>query len=308
VKAALMVAPMVDVTDRHYRYFLRLLTKETVLFTEMVVANAAIHAPHKTLTHETAGQCVLQLGGSDPETLSQAIHIAEHYQYTGYNLNVGCPSPRVQSGAFGACLMAEPLLVRDCFLAMRQATDKPISIKTRLGIDAQDTYEFLSNFVKPLYEAGCQEFIIHARKAILKGLNPKQNLNIPPLDYERVYRLADDFKEARFILNGGIKNLSHAQSVIKNLHGVMLGRAVWDNPCLLLDADRDWYGLTHPVPSRAQVLTDYLRYAKRQVGVSLSVLVKPLHHLYHAQPHARSWRQYLSNINNIHEISTTYLA
>jgi tRNA-dihydrouridine synthase A len=305
-----MVAPMVDVTDKHYRYFLRQCSKHAVLFTEMVVDMAIIHNTTEVLAHEEDGPCILQLGGSTPHLLAQAVALAEPFGYQGYNLNVGCPSPTVLSGAFGACLMKTPLVVRDCFVAMQNATQKPVT-KTRLGVDHDDTYDFLYRFIDPLVKAGCQQVIIHARKAILGKLSPKQNRTIPPLDYERVYRLKKDFPQLSIILNGGLMDVEGAHHATTSLDGAMLGRAVWRHPCLLFDVDTTWYHDVSCVPPlRHTILKRYSDYAikEQHKGVRPSILLKPLYQLYHGQQGSTAWKKMLNTIQDVHALSSLSLS
>lgn len=292
------VAPMIDWTDRFERYFLRLISKHAVLFTEMITAPAIIHGKRERLLgfDESEHTVVLQLGGSDPDQLNLAVEIAETWGYDEYNLNLGCPSDRVQAGKFGACLMAEPQLVAECLSAMQSATDKPVTAKTRIGIDEQDSYEFLHAFVAAMEKVGVDTFYIHARKAWLKGLSPKQNREIPPLNYAAVEQLIEDFPNSQFILNGGIQTWEEVESHLTWCHGVMLGRAVYQAPYMLAELDARLYGDDEPVKSRAQVVEAMLPFIEGELneGVRLQSIVRHMLGLYSGQLGAKRWRRYLS--------------
>ncbi len=245
----LSVAPMMDYTDRHARYLLRLISRRTLLYTEMVTAAAVVHGDTARLLAFDAAEhpVALQLGGADPAEMAQAARIGAEFGYDEINLNIGCPSDRVQSGRFGACLMAEPDTVADCVRAMRAQTDVPVTVKTRIGIDHRDSYEELCAFVDKVAEAGCETFIVHARKAWLQGLSPKQNREIPPLDYPRVHRLKRDYPELEIIINGGIRSLDETERELAEVDGVMIGRAVFDDLWMLAEADRRLFGSAEPV-------------------------------------------------------------
>lgn len=294
----LSVAPMLDWTDRHFRFFLRLISRRILLYSEMIVAGAVLYGDRdRVLGFDVREKpLILQLGGSDPAQLGRCAEIAEAYGYDGVNLNVGCPSDRVRAGRFGACLMKSPRLVAECVAAMRARASLPVSVKCRIGVDDLDTYEYLSGFVATVAEAGCRTFIVHARKAWLKGLSPKENRTVPPLRYADVYRLKRDFPYLTIVLNGGITNLDQAQRQIEQVDGAMLGRAVYHNPYLLAQADARFYGDDHPVPDREQVLSAFLPYAAAQLeqGIRLHTLTRHLQGLYHGQPGARNWRRHLS--------------
>ena len=246
------VAPMLDWTDRHCRFFLRLLTRHTLLYTEMVTTGAVLHGNReRLLAYDPAEHpLALQLGGSNPTDLARCARIAADLGYDEINLNVGCPSDRVQSGRFGACLMAEPLLVAECVAAMQAAVDLPVTVKTRIGIDDRDSYEELAEFVRCIALAGCRTLIIHARKAWLTGLSPKENRQIPPLRYDVVYRLKQDFSELRFILNGGVASIQQMAEHLALVDGVMIGRAAYENPYLLAEVDQRFFGTSQPIPTR----------------------------------------------------------
>ncbi|MGQ9658900.1 MAG: tRNA dihydrouridine(20/20a) synthase DusA [Thermochromatium sp.] len=294
----LSVAPMLDWTDRHCRYFLRLISRHTLLYTEMITTGALIHGDRERfLRYDPAEHPVaLQLGGSDPRDLAHCARMAEDWGYDEVNLNVGCPSDRVQNGRFGACLMAEPALVAECVAAMRAAVQVPVTVKHRIGIDERDGYGQLVEFVGHLEAAGCDAIIVHARKAWLKGLSPKENRDIPPLRYEVVRDLKRDFPSLPIVINGGIKTLDAAVEFLRTLDGVMIGRAVYHNPWLLAEADRCIFGDAHPLPTRRQVLEAFIPYAERQLaaGVPLSAMSRHLLGLFQGQPGARAWRRRIS--------------
>ncbi len=294
----LAVAPMLDWTDRHCRYFLRLLSRPTLLYTEMVTTGAALHGDReRLLAYDPAEHpLALQLGGCDPGDLARCARIAADFDYDEVNLNVGCPSDRVQSGRFGACLMAEPELVAGCVAAMRTTVNLPITVKTRIGIDDRDSYEALTDFVGRVASGGCEVFIIHARKAWLRGLSPKENREIPPLRYDIVYRLKRDFPDLTIILNGGLRNLDQAEDELRRVDGVMIGRAAYENPYLLADADRRFFGSDTPLPSRHQVIRAFLPYVENQLqqGTPLHCMTRHVLGLFQGIPGARAWRRHLS--------------
>ena len=290
------VAPMIDWTDRHCRYFLRLMTKHSILYTEMITTGAILRGSQVRHLdfHLAEKPLVLQLGGSDPKALAQCARVGEEYGYDAVNLNIGCPSSRVQSGRFGACLMKDPLLVAECILAMQSAVKIPVTVKTRTGVDEQDSYENLAEFIKTVSSAGCKTFIIHARKAWLKGLSPKENREIPPLNYETVEKLQNDFSGLHFILNGGIHTLDQAKVLLKTFSGVMLGRVVMHSPYILSKVDQEIFGVRQTeVLSREEIIDSYKNYAREQhsQGVPLSVLLRPLMGMYQGEAGARQWRQ-----------------
>ena len=293
------VAPMIDWTDRHCRYLHRLMTREALLFTEMITAAAIVHGDadrHLRLNPEE-GFVALQLGGSDPAELALAIRTAEAYAYSEINLNVGCPSDRVQSGRFGACLMAEPDLVADCVRAMRDATDRPVTVKCRIGIDDQDTEGSLDRFADALVAAGVDALYVHARKAWLKGLSPKENRTIPPLDYDRVHRLRTRLAPLPIIINGGIESLDAAEAQLQHTDGVMLGRAAYNSPMLLTEVDRRFYGIDKDGPSIDAVMHAMATYAEREAadnGTRLNNIARHMLGLANGLPGARQFRQILS--------------
>ncbi|WP_211363163.1 tRNA dihydrouridine(20/20a) synthase DusA [Thermochromatium tepidum] len=294
----LAVAPMLDWTDRHCRYLLRLISRHTLLYTEMIATGALIHGdPERFLRYDPSEHPVaLQLGGSDPRDLADCARMAEDWGYDEINLNVGCPSDRVQNGRFGACLMAEPELVAECVAAMRAVVRVPVTVKHRIGIDDRDSYAELVEFVGHLSRAGCDAIIVHARKAWLKGLNPNENRDIPPLNYEVVRALKRDFPSLPIVINGGITTLDAALAFLNAFDGVMIGRAAYHNPWLLAEADRRVFGDAHPLPSRLEVLESFIHYAERELaaGVPLSAMSRHLLGLFHGQPGARAWRRRIS--------------
>ncbi|MFP5441707.1 MAG: tRNA dihydrouridine(20/20a) synthase DusA [Gammaproteobacteria bacterium] len=295
----LSVAPMMEWTDRHDRYFLRLLSRRTRLYTEMVTAPALLHGdPARLLDFNTEEHPVaLQLGGSDPQQLARAAELGAAAGYDEINLNVGCPSDRVQEGRFGACLMAEPGLVAECVSAMRARVRIPVTVKHRLGIDDQDSYEFTRGFIDTVRRAGCEVFIVHARKAILAGLSPKENREIPPLVYANVYRLKRDFPQLTIALNGGVKTLDEASLHLAQVDGVMIGREAYHNPWILHDADARLFGDDGaPRPTRAQIVEQMIPYIERQLagGHTLHSVTRHMLGLYHGVPGARAFRRILS--------------
>jgi len=292
------VAPMLDWTDRHERYFLRLLSRHALLYTEMVNTGAILHGDRERFIAFDPAEhpLALQLGGSDPRALQSCARIAEEYGYDEVNLNVGCPSERVQSGAFGACLMAEPQLVADCVAAMQSAVRIPVTVKHRIGIDERDSFEELCEFVETLIGAGCQVFVVHARKAWLKGLSPKENREIPPLQYDTVYKLKSLYPEQQFIINGGFKTLQEASQQLQHVDGVMMGREVYHNPYILAQVDELFYQDHHPLVSRHQVLQQFLPYVEQELGrgTRLHAMTRHILGLFQGLPGARAWRRHLS--------------
>jgi tRNA-dihydrouridine synthase A len=294
----LSIAPMMDWTDRHCRYFLRLITARALLYTEMVPTGAILHGPRgRVLRFDPAEHPVaLQLGGADPSELARAAEFGEAAGYDEVNLNVGCPSDRVQSARFGACLMAEPELVAASVRAMRQAVGLPVTVKTRVGIDQQDSYDFLRRFVEAVAGAGCGTIIVHARKAWLSGLSPKENREIAPLRYELVHRVKQDFPELEVILNGGIRTLDQARAELAHVDGVMLGREAYQNPFALAEWERALYASADPLPERAGIVEELLPYVERELteGTPLRAITRHVLGLFNGQPGARAWRRHLS--------------
>lgn len=291
------IAPMLDWTDRHCRYFHRLLTKNTLLYTEMVTTGAILFGKGDYLQFSTEEHPIaLQLGGSVPEDLAKCAWIAEERGYDEINLNVGCPSDRVQNGRFGACLMASAQLVADCVAAMRAEVTIPVTVKTRIGIDELDSYEFLCNFIETVQQSGCDTFVVHARKAWLSGLSPKENRDIPPLDYERVYQLKRDYPHLTIAINGGITDLAQIQQHLQHVDGVMVGREAYQNPYILAQVDALLFADHHPVLSRHDVVMQMLPYidAHLQSGGYLSHITRHMLGLFQGVPGARAWRRHLS--------------
>ncbi|OBT23726.1 tRNA dihydrouridine synthase DusA [Vibrio tasmaniensis] len=294
----LSVAPMLDWTDRHCRYFHRLLSQQTLLYTEMVTTGAILHGKGDFLEYnEQEHPLALQLGGSNPVDLAACAKLAGERGYDEVNLNVGCPSDRVQNGRFGACLMAEPELVADCVSAMKEVTDIPITVKTRIGIDDQDSYEFLTKFVSTVSEkGGCEQFTIHARKAWLSGLSPKENREIPPLDYDRAYQIKKDFSDLVIAVNGGITTLEQTKEHLQHLDGVMIGREAYHSPFILAEVDQQIFGLDTPIKKRSQVVEEMYPYIERELsnGASLGHISRHMLGLFQSMPGARQWRRYIS--------------
>jgi tRNA-dihydrouridine synthase A len=294
----LAVAPMLDWTDRHCRYFLRLLSRRTLLYTEMITTGAIVHGDrHRFLDfHPAEHPVALQLGGSDPAELATCARIGADWGYDEINLNVGCPSDRVQSGRFGACLMAEPGLVAECVAAMRAAVAVPVTVKHRIGIDRLDDYDTLAGFVATVAEAGCTVFVVHARKAWLDGLSPKQNRELPPLRYDVVHRLKTDFSALDFVINGGFKTLAQVEQQLARVDGVMVGREAYQHPRLLAQADARIFGDAQPAPTPRQVLDALLPYIEAETarGTRLHHITRHILGLFQGRPRARSWRRYLA--------------
>ncbi|MBE8565993.1 tRNA dihydrouridine(20/20a) synthase DusA [Vibrio sp. OPT20] len=294
----LSVAPMLDWTDRHCRYFHRLLSQQTLLYTEMITTGAILHGKGDFLEYnEQEHPLALQLGGSNPVDLAACAKLAGERGYDEINLNVGCPSDRVQNGRFGACLMAEPELVADCVSAMKEVTDIPITVKTRIGIDDQDSYEFLTKFVSTVSEkGGCEQFTIHARKAWLSGLSPKENREIPPLDYDRAYQIKKDFSDLVIAVNGGVTTLEQTKEHLQHLDGVMIGREAYHSPFILAEVDQQIFGLDTPIKKRSQVVEEMYPYIERELsnGASLGHISRHMLGLFQSMPGARQWRRYIS--------------
>ena len=296
------VAPMMDRTDRHCRYFHRLLTKRSLLYTEMLHANAVLKGDtEKLLNHHTDEHpLVLQLGGSDPSALSEASSISEKFGYSEVNLNVGCPSSKVQKGRFGAVLMKEPKLVAKCISQMKEATTLPVTVKCRIGVDDMDQNIHLDNFINEVSSAGCNTFIIHARKAWLKGLSPKDNREIPPLNYERVYKLKNTFPDLKFIINGGIKSLHESSIHLQHVDGVMIGREAYENPLLLAEVDSVIFSDKKVSTSRSDILKSLIPYIGDELerGTKISHITRHLMGLFRGFDGAKNMRKYLISLNN----------
>ncbi|HSS70771.1 MAG TPA: tRNA dihydrouridine(20/20a) synthase DusA [Casimicrobiaceae bacterium] len=295
----LCVAPMMDWTDRHCRYFLRLVSPRARLYTEMITTGALMfgnvprHLDFDPAEHPVA----LQLGGSDPHALAHCARLGEAWGYDEINLNVGCPSERVQTGSFGACLMAEPALVADCVAAMRDAVALPVTVKHRIGIDGREDYAFVRDFVGTVAAAGAGAFLVHARNAILKGLSPKENREIPPLKYDYVHRLKRDFPQLTIVINGGIATHEAIARELEQVDGVMLGRVAYHNPYLLAEAEEYCFGVAAPSRTRAEIVEALAAYAREQLasGVSLRAIAQHALGLYHGRSGVRAWRRMLSD-------------
>lgn len=289
---------MMDWTDRHCRFFHRLLTQRALLYTEMVTADAVIHGDRQRLLGFSPQEhpLALQLGGSDPGNLAEAAAIGEGFGYDEINLNVGCPSDRVQDGRFGACLMAEPDLVARIIAAMQARVRVPVTVKCRIGIDDQDSEADLERFIATVAAAGCRRFMVHARKAWLEGLSPKENREVPPLEYARVWRLKAAHPELEIVINGGISSLDAGAEHLARVDGIALGRAAYQTPYLLSEVDRRIFGAATPVPTRAEVLAQLIPYAERHIraGGRLNNIARHILGLYHGQPRARRFRRFLS--------------
>ena len=296
------VAPMIDVTDRHYRYLARLLSQHALLYTEMITTGAILNGDQDYLLSYTDQEhpLALQLGGSNIDQLAQCARIGESYGYDEINLNVGCPSDKVQNNMIGACLMGHPKLVTECMQAMIEAVTIPVTIKHRIGIDDIDNYDVLAEFVEQVSGSGCDTFIVHARNAILKGLSPKQNREIPPLQYDKVYRLKADFPDLEIIINGGIDNLADCHQHLTQVDGVMLGRAANHNSALLTQVDQQFFGCNLPMPERHQAALTYFAYMQQQheKGTSLHHMSGHIMGLFQGIPGARALRRHISD--NIH--------
>lgn len=297
------VAPMMDYTDRHCRYFLRLLSPSALLYTEMITAAAIVRGAAARLLefHPAEHPVALQLGGSNPDELAQAARTGADFGYDEINLNCGCPSDRVQSGRFGACLMAEPSLVAECVGAMRAAVQLPVTVKCRIGIDpmphtATDSYDFLVRFVAAVAGTGCTVFVVHARQAVLNGLSPKENREIPPLQYDVVRQLRADFPALTFVVNGGVRTLEDALEHLQLFDGVMIGREAYQNPYLLALLHRAVVDAQWPLPSREEIVERYVPYVQDRLaeGHRLRAMVRHVQGLYAGLPRVRSWRRFLS--------------
>ena len=297
MKKTVSVAPMMDCTDRHEIYFLSLISKNIHLYTEMIVANAILRGDRKKLLSfkKISNPVTLQIGGSNPNELAEACKISEDYGYKEINFNLGCPSKKVQKNKFGACLMQEPDLVARCLEKMTKATKLPITIKTRIGYNNVENFDFLKSFIQKTKDAGSQKFIIHARIALLKKLSPKENLNIPPLKYDFVYKLKEYFKNDEIIINGGIKTLQEIRNHFLKVDGVMIGRAVYHSPYFLAEIEREIFGSTN-VPTRAEVMENLIPYIQEETskGVQLNHIMRHTVGLFHGQNGSRTWKQYLS--------------
>jgi tRNA-dihydrouridine synthase A len=289
---------MLDWTDRHCRYFHRLISKNALLYTEMVTTGAILHGDSSRFLalNEAEHPVAFQLGGSHPQQLAKCAKLIEEQGFDQINLNVGCPSDRVQNGMFGACLMAHPQVVADCVAAMQAAVAIPVTVKTRIGIDQMESYEEFKQFVVKVLASGCKTFIVHARKAWLQGLSPKENRDIPPLRYDYVYRLKQELPELEVVINGGLDNLKTAKAQLEHVDGVMLGRAVYHQPYLLSEVDRLFYGDNHPIKTRQEIIEELIPYIQQQLaqGLRLNHISRHILGLFHGQKGAKQWRRYIS--------------
>ncbi len=291
------VAPMMDCTDRHDRYFLRLISKNIMLYTDMIVSEAIKRGDNKKLLSFNLKEkpLALQIGGSSPKILAEATKIAESYGYDEINLNLGCPSKKVQKNKFGACLMKEPNLVGECVSEMTNATSLPVSVKTRIGINDTEDYEYLKKFITIIKNAGVKTFIIHARRAILNKLTPKQNLNIPPLNYDFVYKIKKDFPNDAIVLNGGVDSINKIQDHLKKVDGVMIGRAAYHSPYFLAEVEKEIFN-NHNILSRTEVMERMIPYIKEETkkGTRLNQIMRHTIGLFHGQKGSAHWKRYLS--------------
>ena len=286
-----------DCTDRHDRFFLRLISKNVMLYSEMVATKSAIHGDREKILgfRNEEHPVALQVGGSDRDELAEVAKLAEEYGYKEINLNLGCPSKKVQKNSFGACLMKDPSLVADCLNKMVNACKIPVTAKTRIGVDDIEDFDYLNNFINRIREAGCKTIILHARKAILKGLTPKQNLSIPKLNYERVYEIKKENPDLEIIINGGITNIEDIKKHLKICDGVMIGRAIYQNPYFLSEIEKEIFN-TNIIPSREDIAKEILKYLEEEVklGTKVNHVMRHTVGLYHGQPGSKDWKRYLS--------------
>ena len=298
INRTVSVAPMMDCTDRHDRFFMRLMSKNVMLYTEMVATKSAIHGDRKKILgfRDDEKPLALQVGGSDKKELSEVAKIAEDLGYDEINLNLGCPSKKVQKNSFGACLMKEPSLVSECIHEMSKSCSIPVTAKTRIGFDDTEDFDYLNNFIAQIKNAGCKTVILHARKAILKGLTPKQNLNIPKLNYHMVYDIKNKNPDLEIIINGGITNIDDINLHLNKCDGVMIGRAIYQNPYFLTDIEKNIFKNTN-VPTRSEVAKETLKYLEEEVklGTKVNHVMRHTVGLYHGQVGSKEWKRYLSD-------------
>ena len=298
INRKISVAPMMDCTDRHDRYFLRLISKNVMLYSEMVATKSAIHGDRKRILgfREEEKPLALQVGGSDKKELAEVAKLAEQYGYDEINLNLGCPSKKVQKNSFGACLMKEPNLVAECINSMVNSCKIPVTAKTRIGVDDIEDIEYLNNFINKLKQSGCNTVILHARKAILKGLTPKQNLNIPKLNYNMVYEIKRLNPDLEIIINGGISLVKEIKDHLKFCDGVMIGRAIYQNPYFLTEIEKEIFD-TNKVPTREEIAKEIINYLEAEVklGTKVNHIMRHTVGLYHGQPGSKDWKRYLSD-------------
>ena len=298
MKRTISVAPMMDCTDRHDRFFLRLISKNVMLYSEMVATKSAIHGDRKKILSFSKEEkpLALQVGGSDKKELAEVAKIAEDMGYDEININLGCPSKKVQKNMFGACLMKEPDLVAECINEMVNSCNIPVTAKTRIGFDDTEDFNYLNKFILRMKVAGCKTFIIHARKAILRGLTPKQNLNIPKLNYEMVYKIKKENQDLEIIINGGISKVEEIKKHLKTCDGVMIGRAIYQNPYFLTDIEREIFNVKNH-PTREEVAKELLKYLEKEVklGTKVNHIMRHAVGLYHGQVGSKNWKRYLSD-------------
>ncbi len=298
MKRTVSVAPMMDCTDRHDRFFLRLISKNVMLYSEMVATKSALHGDRKKILSFSQEEkpLALQVGGSDKKELSEVAKIAEDMGYDEININLGCPSKKVQKNMFGACLMKEPDLVSECINEMVNSCNIPVTAKTRIGFDDTEDFNYLNNFILKMKKAGCKTFILHARKAILKGLTPKQNLNIPKLNYEMVYKIKKENPDLEIIVNGGISKTEEIKKHLKICNGVMIGRAIYQNPYFLTEIEKEIFN-TKDNPTREQIVEELLKYLEKEVklGTKVNHIMRHTVGLYHGQVGSKNWKRYLSD-------------
>jgi tRNA-dihydrouridine synthase A len=298
INRKISVAPMMDCTDRHDRYFLRLMSKNVMLYSEMVATKSAIHGDRKKILSYSAEEkpLALQVGGSDKKELSEVAKIAEDMGYDEININLGCPSKKVQKNKFGACLMKEPNLVSECINEMVNSCKIPVTAKTRIGFDNIEEFDYLNSFVRKLRDAGCKTFILHARKAVLKGLSPKQNLNVPKLNYPMVYKIKAENPDLEIIINGGISKIEDVKKHLKSCNGVMIGRSIYQNPYSLVEIEKEIFGTTNS-PTREMVAEKLLEYLEKEVklGTKVNHIMRHTVGLYHGQVGSKKWKRYLSD-------------
>ncbi|MDC3151924.1 tRNA dihydrouridine(20/20a) synthase DusA [Candidatus Pelagibacter sp.] len=298
INRKISVAPMMDCTDRHDRYFLRLISKNVMLYSEMVATKSAIHGDRKRILgfREEEKPVALQVGGSDKNELAEVAKLAEQFGYDEININLGCPSKKVQKNSFGACLMKEPDLVAECINKMVNSCKIPVTAKTRIGVDEIEDFEYLNNFINKIKQSGCKTVILHARKALLKGLTPKQNLNIPKLNYKMVYEIKKANPELEIIINGGVSQTEEIKKHLEHCDGVMIGRAIYQNPYFLTDIEKEIFN-TNEVPSREQIAKEIISYLEEEVklGAKVNHIMRHTVGLYHGQPGSKDWKRYLSD-------------
>ena len=298
MKRTISVAPMMDCTDRHDRFFLRLISRNVMLYSEMVATKSALHGDRKKILHYSPEEkpLALQVGGSDKKELAEVAKIADDMGYDEINLNLGCPSKKVQKNMFGACLMKEPDLVSECINEMVNSCNIPVTAKTRIGFDDIEDFTYLNNFIFKMKSAGCKTFIVHARKAILKGLTPRQNLSIPKLNYEMVYKIKKENPDLEIIINGGISKIEEIKNHLKICNGVMIGRAIYQNPYFLVDIEKEIFNVKNN-PTREEIAKELLKYLEKEVkkGTKVNHVMRHTVGLYHGQIGSKNWKRYLSD-------------